>query len=84
MATTISKCHECGFRGNDNFCHSIECKVFIIRKFGEVLDFSNGTFRFSPKIGSSLQSIVFHSKTFDEVVDFLYPQLADLYRKGVK
>lgn len=85
MATTISHCNECGFFGSGgDFCSSISCRVFVIRHFGEILDFSNNTFRFTPKVGSTLQPIVFHDKSFSEVIDFLYPKFLELYKDGVK
>ncbi len=84
MATTISKCNSCGYSGCHNFCVAIGCKIHLVRKYGEVLNFGNGVLKFSPKIMSSLQPIIFYDKSFDMVINFLYPTLLEIDHRGVK
>lgn len=79
--TSVSRCFDCGFRTPDRcVCKAISCPTFIIREFGEILDF-NGFMKFSPKIGSNLQQIVFYDKTYAEVEAFLKPLLEPLLKR---
>lgn len=76
------KCKSCGFRtAEKSVCRSINCPTYVVREFGEILDFGTGVLKFSPKIGSSLQPVVFYEKTYDEVVAFLQPILSPMLKR---
>ena len=84
-SSTLARCMECGFLNcGSDFCSGISCKIFVVRHFGEVLCFGEKNYRFVPKIGSTLNPVHVHDRDFDSVIDFLYPNFLDLYRRGVK
>lgn len=84
-SSSLARCMDCGFLNcGMDFCSAINCKVLVIRKFGEILCFGNRFYRFVPKVGSTLNPVSFSDQSFDSVVDFLYPHFLDLYHRGVK
>lgn len=73
--TSIRKCLLCGWQTEDgSVCKALKCKVFAIKKEGELLSFP-GFMKFVPHPASNLCAVVMEGMDFEAAVNFIYEQL---------